>query len=316
MSTDKKMNPEGALESRILKVAGKENDLPDFPDNKSDLPSDYEYDPDQLDDVEEEVVEEIPENELLKYLDEQENPLYIAQRLFYHEINTTESQADSAHWNLTCLSARTIEDLYAHGWATVDGLIDLPTLKGARIEAEKLYENGEYTRASDLANDPDDPFRDGTARDDWITWLDPQQRASGKNGVHLQAVLDFISGPLHDDLAKMIRLNGRTEYQLAVYNPGMGARYERHRDAFPTDDPEDTHQRRITAILYLNPGWTPGHGGELKIYGRTSPNGVTDAADRTVDPLLGKLVIFLSGVVDHAVLPANTQRVALTAWMR
>lgn len=114
----------------------------------------------------------------------------------------------------------------------------------------------------------------------------------------------------------MIRLQGRTEYQLAVYNPNMGARYERHRDAFPTDDPEDTHQRRVTAILYLNPGWTPGHGGELKIYGHSNGNGMTDAADRTVDPLLGRMVIFLSGVVDHAVLPANQQRFALTAWMR
>lgn len=142
--------------------------------------------------------------------------------------------------------------------------------------------------------------------------LDPK----GENSQHLQQVLDFFSGPLHHDLSKMIRLKGRTEYQLAVYNPNMGARYERHRDAFPTDDPEDTHQRRVTAILYLNPGWTPGHGGELKIYGHSNGNGMTDAADRTVDPLLGRLVIFLSGVVDHAVLPANQQRFALTAWMR
>lgn len=42
---------------------------------------------------------------------------------------------------------------------------------GARAEAEQLLKNDAFTRASSLSeNDPDDPFRDGTARDDWITW--------------------------------------------------------------------------------------------------------------------------------------------------
>ena len=118
------------LESRILKVASSNTtELPDFPDDKSDLPSDYEYDADQLEE-EEEIVEEVSENELLKYLDNQENPLHIAQRLFYKEINTVASQASCPNWQLEKLSCRVLEDLYAHGWATVDGLIDLPTLKG------------------------------------------------------------------------------------------------------------------------------------------------------------------------------------------
>ena len=41
--------------------------------------------------------------------------------------------------------------------------------QGARAEAESLSKEGLFTRASDLANS-DDPFRDHTARDDWITW--------------------------------------------------------------------------------------------------------------------------------------------------
>lgn len=121
------------LESRILKVASSNNtELPEFPDDKSDLPSDYEYDADQLEE-EEEIVEEVSENELLKYLDNQENPLHIAQRLFYKEINTVASQASCPNWQLKKLSCRVLEDLYAHGWATVDGLIDLSTLKGMYV---------------------------------------------------------------------------------------------------------------------------------------------------------------------------------------
>lgn len=35
-----------------------------------------------------------------------------------------------------------------------------------------------------------------------------------------------------------------------------------------------------------------------------------------IDPLPGRLVVFLSGAIDHAVLPSHQARVALTAWCR
>ncbi|CAK0746634.1 hypothetical protein CVIRNUC_001707 [Coccomyxa viridis] len=54
------------------------------------------------------------------------------------------------------------------------------------------------------------------------------------------------------------------EYQLSVY-PYNGAQYVRHRDAFP-DDGSEGHQRRVTAILYANPGWSPSDGGKLRLW--------------------------------------------------
>ncbi|KAG0170331.1 hypothetical protein DFQ30_002626 [Apophysomyces sp. BC1015] len=297
-----------ALEARILRVAATNSELPDFPDDKSDLPSDYEYNPDEEEEEVEEF-EEITENELLQYLDQQENPLNIAQRLFYNEVNTTQSQAHCGDWHLHCLSCKAIEELYGHGWTVIDGLLDLDTLKGAREEAEQMREQDLFCQASNLKTDDEDPFRDVKARDDAIMWLDP---ASKTLPVNLQKIMTFFDGPLHQDLATMIKLKGRTEYQLAYYHPD-NARYERHRDAFPTDDPEDTHQRRVTAICYINPQWMPGDGGELKLFGRPD---MAEPADRTISPLLGRIVLFLSGVVDHAVLPANKERFAVTAWMR
>lgn len=132
---------------------------------------------------------------------------------------------------------------------------------------------------------------------------------------YTNSILEFISGPLYHDISKMIRLQGRTEYQLAYYHPN-GARYERHRDAFPTDDPSDVDQRRVTAVLYLNPGWVGGDGGEVKIFSRTDDHGLPEGADRIVKPQLGKILLFLSGVVDHEVLACRKPRYALTAWMR
>lgn len=124
------MDTTHSLEDRILRLAATNtSDLPDFPDDKSDLPSDFEYDPAEYDD-EEEIVQEISENELLHYLDQQENPLTVAQRLFYHELNTTQYQRQSDTWDLNCLNPRAVEELYGIGWTELEGVIDLDILKG------------------------------------------------------------------------------------------------------------------------------------------------------------------------------------------
>lgn len=149
--------------------------------------------------------------------------------------------------------------------------------------------------------------------------LDPKNENNALGTVdtppYLSRIIDFISGPLYHDLSKMIRLQGRTEYQLAYYHSD-GARYERHRDAFPTDDPSDVNQRRVTVVLYLNPGWIAGDGGEVKILSRTDDHGLPEGADRIVKPQLGKILLFLSGVIDYEVLPTCKSRYALTTWLR
>ncbi|KAI8343622.1 hypothetical protein BC941DRAFT_448387 [Chlamydoabsidia padenii] len=313
------MSHENSLESRILRAAASTaiTDLPDFPDDKSDLPSDYEYNPDEEEEVEE--VEEMTETDLLHYLDQQTNPLTVAQRLFYHELNTLTAQKHEHDWKLKCLTNKSMEELYAHGWTQLDTLLDLDCVKCARQEADTMLENGAFIPASQVKDNEEDPYRDVNARDDAIVWLDPENKTT--NPPYLQKVLDFIHGPLHQDLASMVRLNGKTEYQLAYYHPG-NARYEKHRDALPTDNPDDTSQRRITAIVYLNPGFTPTDGGQLQLFGAAHDINLVDggagldAADRVIHPLLGRIVIFLSGVVDHAVLPSKKDRFALTAWMR
>jgi SM-20-related protein len=91
----------------------------------------------------------------------------------------------------------------------------------------------------------------------------------------------------------------RMEVQLAHY-PATGAKYDRHRDAFPGED-----NRRVTAIVYLNEPWQPPHGGYLRLY--TQP--MLD-----IPPSLDRLVVFRSEVVEHEVLATFASRFALTAW--
>ena len=91
----------------------------------------------------------------------------------------------------------------------------------------------------------------------------------------------------------------RFDLQLAHY-PANGARYVRHRDAFAA-----SNQRRVTAIVYLNPDWKPADGGLLRLH--TDP-------PVEIEPRLGQSVIFLAAKVEHEVLPSWARRLAATGW--
>lgn len=92
------------------------------------------------------------------------------------------------------------------------------------------------------------------------------------------------------------------ELQVAHY-PGDGTGYVKHKDAFVGDA-----SRRMTALVYLNPDWEPGHGGQLRIH--------VGGETLDVEPRLDHAVVFRSDTVMHEVLPAYAPRWAATAWFR
>jgi len=94
----------------------------------------------------------------------------------------------------------------------------------------------------------------------------------------------------------------RTPSMVTCY-PGGGAKYVKH-----VDNP-DNNGRRITLILYLNPSWREGDGGELRLYGGEGEQGYTD-----VPPLMNRAVIFYSDTIPHEVLSATVDRYAVTLW--
>jgi SM-20-related protein len=134
---------------------------------------------------------------------------------------------------------------------------------------------------------------DDTVRTDELAWLTAEETT----GALAEAVAHFTA--LMKSLNEAAWLGLRSfDLQLARYGPG--AHYARHRDAFPGDD-----NRRVTAIVYLNQGWVPAHGGQLRLH-------LSPPID--VDPTLDRLVVFRSEVVEHEVLQARAERWALTAW--
>ncbi|CAN0101742.1 unnamed protein product, partial [Hapterophycus canaliculatus] len=82
---------------------------------------------------------------------------------------------------------------------------------------------------------------------------------------------------------------------------------------------------QITALYYLNPSWTPSMGGQLRVHMNAGAEsgargGCCPRADESegrkwdIEPLLDRLVLFRSDLVDHEVLPAFAPRLAVTLW--
>ncbi|KAF9091095.1 hypothetical protein BGX29_006621 [Mortierella sp. GBA35] len=294
-----------ALANRILKyAAAKSSDLPPFPgDDVESLPSDYEYQEGSEYDVEEEEVEEISEMELLGHLDASMPPLLLAQELF-------NSDVDSSSFKV--LKSDNANELFHQGYTILDNVLPLETIQAVRQWATEMFKTGQMDKASGKHDEAEDPFREGNARGDYTIWVSPGSKFLEKS-PELKKCVDWFSGRLHEDLARVVHLHGQAEYQLAYYPPDS-SHYERHRDSFPTDDREDVDQRRVTAIVYFNPDWKKGNGGELRIFDK----GMGDEEEKEVDiaPMAARCVVFLSGVMDHAVMPAFEERIALTSWYR
>lgn len=142
-----------------------------------------------------------------------------------------------------------------------------------------------------------DARTDTTIRGDHLCWM---ERAEAGPGLR-QLMTAF------EALRKSINRNfylglDRFEMQLAQYPAGSQG-YRRHLDAFRG---KNERNRRLTAIYYLNPGWRPGKGGELAVY--------LGDAELQLEPIADRLVVFFAEQVEHAVLPTNAPRLALTAW--
>ena len=114
--------------------------------------------------------------------------------------------------------------------------------------------------------------------------------------------------------------------KLAVTQSG-GSKYPRHVDNVHGIHVGSNDLRKLTAILYLNPSWTCGDGGELRIY--LEPNN-KESDEEVVEPFVdlspvgGRLVLFYSDEVPHEVLENapratvendNFDRYALTIWI-
>jgi len=136
-------------------------------------------------------------------------------------------------------------------------------------------------------------------RGDAITWLDETSEAS-------RAYLDWME-QLRLELNRRLFL-GLFDFECHYAWYPRGSYYKQHVDAFKGGG----SNRVISSVLYLNPGWRPGDGGELVLYSPQDKASVVEC----IEPRYGQLVLFLSEVFPHEVLPANRSRYSIAGWFR
>jgi SM-20-related protein len=186
------------------------------------------------------------------------------------------------------------EELGAAGIAVRDdylGPVQVRALLGCLSERDA---RGEFAAARVGA--PGKLQLDAAVRGDRICWLGEPLRPEEQalllefERLRLQLNRDLFLG-LFD-----------LEVHYAWYAPGAG--YARH-----VDQPRGHGDRRVSLILYLNENWDESAGGELQLF---------DASGgcRYVEPIAGRLVCFLTDGREHAVLPAQRDRLSVTGWFR
>jgi SM-20-related protein len=87
--------------------------------------------------------------------------------------------------------------------------------------------------------------------------------------------------------------------------------YKKHVDVFRPAETQRGARRILSIVVYLNPAWQPGDGGELLIYDEAGGEVV-----QSVQPSFGNVVVFLSDEVPHEVLPASRDRYSIAGWFR
>jgi SM-20-related protein len=149
-------------------------------------------------------------------------------------------------------------------------------------------------------------------RGDQITWLEESDPHPAVRQYF--ALLEALRLLLNRNL--MMGLDN-IETHFAVYPAGSSG-YATHIDRF--------HQHRLapaggsralTLIIYLNDAWPKDAGGELRLYtGQHTVPPLQDAPHIDIEPIGGRLVLFLSARFWHAVLPAKQARISVTGWFK
>ena len=198
----------------------------------------------------------------------------------------------------SALSAHIARELERVGHVVVADFLEKATIVALADECRLLDADTRLDRAS--VGRARNRHVDASVRGDRTHWLDPGGLidAEAQYWRRMHSLRSSLNRTL---LLGLLDL----ESHYALFAPGT--RYARHRDRFRSDD-----ARVLSSVLYLNPGWLPASGGQLRLYLGAG----AQAAHVDVFPDAGTLVLFLSAEFEHEVLPATRDRLSIAGWMR
>ncbi|QEA13741.1 2OG-Fe(II) oxygenase [Comamonas flocculans] len=190
-----------------------------------------------------------------------------------------------------------IAGLNRQGWSITDTTVAPQWCAELREHAERLWEEGAFEAGEfglDLASG-----RQPEVRGDAVCWIEPA------SDLARLPFFEWMAG-FRAVLNQRFNLGVRSqEFHFARYPRGRG--YRKH-----LDQHRGRNLRKISIVLYLNPGWNPADGGELCFYQPANP----ELELARLAPLNARLAVFVSGLMPHAVLPCKTTRWSVTGWLR
>lgn len=180
------------------------------------------------------------------------------------------------------------------GYAIIDGVFDDIALR--RLIEDIEARSDKDFHAAGIGRD-DSFHRNELVRRDNICWIDETSESAGM-------YLEWME-KLRSEINQKLFL-GLFDFECHYAQFPQGAFYKKHVDAF-----RGQSNRRLSTVLYLNPGWQPGDGGELVLYANDG-----EQVLETVQPVFGRMIFFLSEEFPHEVLVSNRMRNSLTGWFR
>ena len=192
-----------------------------------------------------------------------------------------------------------LDGMDRHGWATMrDGVGDEDSRR-LRRECQDACDLGAFHQAG--VGRGDGKAIRTEIRSDRVLWLQPG--AESVEQANYLAKLELLRLALNQRFfLGLLDFEGH----FAIYPEG--GFYKPHLDRHA-----GTSARVVTVILYLNPDWQAGDGGELKLW---TNSGEPSGDFELIEPRMGTLVCFMAGDFWHEVLPATKERMSITGWFR
>ncbi|WP_041523541.1 2OG-Fe(II) oxygenase [Gilvimarinus agarilyticus] len=183
--------------------------------------------------------------------------------------------------------------LVERGYAVLDDFFNPRLIAALRTEfnhPDCQFKTAGIGRAEDHAIALD-------VRGDRICWIEGGSAAAAE----FLAVMETLRLALNRRL-----FMGLFDYESHLAYYPVGTFYKKHVDAFV-----GRSNRVLSTVVYLNPSWAEGDGGELVLYDEAGALEVEKLC-----PVAGRLVVFLSERFPHEVLPARRERYSVAGWYR
>lgn len=195
------------------------------------------------------------------------------------------------------------DDIAEQGYGIYDGFLSASLIADLAIESDDVATQNGFTRAG--IGRQQDFTREETIRSDSTHWLDGSASASARFLAEMESLRLGINQRL---------FLGLFDYEAHFARYAEGAFYKKHLDAFRVNRKAGVN-RKLSTVVYLNTEWLDSWGGELVIYAPESDTSAEKEVQR-VQPIAGRLVIFLSEEFPHEVLPAVRERKSIAGWFR